>query len=116
MARSPLIGAGGVGKAIAFALASSASPACASSTASRPGPSASGAPRGRAAPRWRNVEDALDGAGGVVNGTPIGMLPNRGSPVPANLLHENMWVADAVYSPLITPLLAAATGQGRARS
>jgi shikimate dehydrogenase len=28
------------------------------------------------------------------------------------LLHEALWVADAVYSPLITPLLAAAQAKG----
>jgi shikimate dehydrogenase len=33
------------------------------------------------------------------------MLPGRGTPVPAALLHDGLWVADAVYSPLWTPLL-----------
>ena len=28
------------------------------------------------------------------------------------LLHENLWVADAVYSPLYTPLLLAAKAKG----
>ncbi len=28
------------------------------------------------------------------------------------MLHEKLWVADAVYSPLITPLLAAAQAKG----
>jgi len=54
----------------------------------------------------------LDGAVGLVNATPIGMLPDRGSPVPAALLHGGLWVADAVYYPLITPLLAAAQAVG----
>jgi shikimate dehydrogenase len=55
-----------------------------------------------------NIEEALRGATGLVNATPVGMLPNRETPVPAKLLHAGLWVADAVYSPLITPLLAAA--------
>ena len=55
---------------------------------------------------------ALIGAGGVINGTPIGMLPNRDSPVPAELLHAGLWVADAVYTPLWTPLLQAARARG----
>lgn len=36
------------------------------------------------------------------------MLPNREMPVPEPLLHPAMWVADAVYSPLWTPLLSVA--------
>ena len=48
----------------------------------------------------------------LVNGTPVGMLPNRGTPVPEALLHRGLWVADAVYSPLWTPLLTAAKAKG----
>ncbi|AMA60788.1 shikimate dehydrogenase [Bradyrhizobium sp. CCGE-LA001] len=105
-----VIGAGGVGKAIAFALASldvadirifDSEPARAEKLA------ALLAPRGGARV-VASVEEALDGATGLVNGTPVGMLPNRDTPVPAGLLRANLWVADAVYSPLITPLLAAA--------
>jgi shikimate dehydrogenase len=59
-----------------------------------------------------DVAQALKGAGGVINGTPIGMLPNRDSPVPAALLHRDMFVADAVYTPLWTPLLQAARAVG----
>jgi shikimate dehydrogenase len=59
-----------------------------------------------------SVADAMRGAVGVVNGTPIGMLPNRDSPVPDQLLHADLWVADAVYSPLWTPLLNAAKATG----
>jgi shikimate dehydrogenase len=54
------------------------------------------------------VEDALRGAVGLVNATPVGMLPSRDTPVPDALLHDGLWVADAVYTPLWTPLLAAA--------
>jgi shikimate dehydrogenase len=59
-----------------------------------------------------DVEDAASGAAGLVNGTPIGMLPNTNTPVPDALLHGDMWVADAVYSPLWTPLLNAAKAKG----
>lgn len=58
------------------------------------------------------VAQALDGAGVLVNATPIGMLPNTDSPVPPGLLRENLWVADAVYTPLWTPLLRAACERG----
>jgi shikimate dehydrogenase len=102
-----LIGAGGVGKAIAFALAGlgigdirifDADAARAAQLADR-------LQGGVAA---RSVVAAVDGAAGLINATPIGMLPNREMPVPEPLLHRAMWVADAVYSPLWTPLLSAA--------
>jgi shikimate dehydrogenase len=48
----------------------------------------------------------------VINGTPIGMLPNRDNPVPPQLLRTDMFVADAVYTPLWTPLLTAARAVG----
>jgi shikimate dehydrogenase len=60
------------------------------------------------------VEDALRGVAGVVNGSPVGMLPSLGTPVPDTLLHAGLWVVDAVYSPLWTPLLTAARAKGAA--
>ncbi|MBR0823277.1 shikimate dehydrogenase [Bradyrhizobium liaoningense] len=109
-----VIGTGGVGKAIAFALASldvtdlrifDSEPARAEKLAAL-------LAKHGGARVVTSVENALDGATGLVNGTPVGMLPNRDTPVPASLLRENLWVADAVYSPLITPLLAAARAKG----
>jgi shikimate dehydrogenase len=109
-----LIGAGGVGRAIGFALAElgartlhlfDSDTAKANALAARLG--------SRMTVRvCHDVAEALAGAGGVINGTPIGMLPNRDSPVPASLLRENMFVADAVYTPLWTPLLQAARAAG----
>ncbi len=109
-----VIGAGGVGKAIAFALAElgvgeirlfdvdrAKAATLASSLNGHRGVTVAG-----------SVEDALSGAVGLVNATPIGMLPNRGSPVPEALLHDGLWVADAVYTPLWTPLLLAARSRG----
>jgi shikimate dehydrogenase len=109
-----VIGAGGVGKAIAFALASlgivelrifDADRAKAENLASLL--------RGRGnAIAVDRVEDAVRGAIGLVNATPVGMLPNRDIPVPEALLHRELWVADAVYFPLWTPLLSAAKAKG----
>ncbi len=59
-----------------------------------------------------SVEDALRGVAGVVNASPVGMLPSVDTPVPDTLLHAGLWVADAVYSPLWTPLLTAAKANG----
>ncbi|UWU92211.1 shikimate dehydrogenase [Bradyrhizobium sp. CB1015] len=108
-----VIGAGGVGKAIAFALKSQevadirifdSEPARAEKLVALLA--------SRGARVAVSVEDALDGATGLVNGTPVGMLPNRDTPVLVGLLRADLWVADAVYSPLITPLLAAARAKG----
>ncbi|MBR1179531.1 shikimate dehydrogenase [Bradyrhizobium sp. KB893862 SZCCT0404] len=109
-----VIGTGGVGKAIAFALASLkvADLRIFDSEPARAEKLAGLLAKHGGARVARSVEDALAGATGLVNGTPVGMLPNRDTPVPASLLRENLWVADAVYSPLITPLLAAAKAKG----
>ncbi|WP_426612060.1 shikimate dehydrogenase [Bradyrhizobium sp. McL0616] len=109
-----VIGTGGVGKAIAFALASLkvADIRIFDSEPARAEKLAALLAKHGSAKVAKSVEDALKGATGLVNGTPVGMLPNRGMPVPAALLHGQMWVADAVYSPLITPLLAAAQAKG----
>ena len=48
----------------------------------------------------------------MINGTPIGMLPDTGCAVPVSLLRPAMWVADVVYTPLWTPLLLAARERG----
>jgi len=109
-----LIGAGGVGRAIAFAMAELGARSL------RIVDTDTGKARalaGRLSDRMDTqvcdtVAQALDGAAGVVNGTPIGMLPNRDSPVPAELLHAGLFVADAVYTPLWTPLLQAARAKG----
>lgn len=109
-----VIGAGGVGKAIAFALAGlditdlrifDSDHAKAAQLAARLNGQAS-------VNVSHSVEDALRGVVGVVNASPVGMLPSVGTPVPETLLHAGLWVADAVYSPLWTPLLIAAKAQG----
>jgi shikimate dehydrogenase len=112
--RIALIGAGGVGKAIAVALSGaqageirifdreSAKARALAETLSPHGLARSCA----------NSEDALAGAHGLVNATAVGMLPNRDAPVSLTLLRRDLWVADAVYQPLWTPLLAAARDKG----
>lgn len=109
-----VIGTGGVGKAIAFALADlDVSDIRVFDTDIAKADQLVAQLQGRQAiRRTATVEDALTGAVGLVNGTPIGMLPNRETPVPDALLHAGLWVADAVYSPLWTPLLNAAKAKG----
>ena len=105
-----LIGAGGVGKAIAFALAGLGVTELRifDSEGAKAAQLAAQLDGHAKATVTHSVEDALRGVAGVVNGSPVGMLPSRGTPVPDALLHAGLWVADAVYSPLWTPLLTAA--------
>jgi shikimate dehydrogenase len=49
---------------------------------------------------------------GIVHCTPTGMVEHPGLPFPAELLHPGLWVADIVYRPLDTELLAAALQAG----
>ena len=51
-------------------------------------------------------------ASGLINATPVGMAAHPGTPVPPELLHPALWVADIVYRPLTTELLREAGMQG----
>src|SRR5258708_6512773 len=55
-----------------------------------------------------DVAAALDGATGLIQATPAGMVKMPGIPVPERLLRPEMWVSEIVYMPLETPLLKAA--------
>jgi len=109
-----LLGAGGVGKAIAFALSGLdiAELRIFDTDRARAERLAALLPGGQRIAIADSVEAALRDAVGMVNATPVGMLPNRASPVPEALLHRGLWVVDAVYSPLWTPLLIAARSKG----
>ncbi|MER6796694.1 shikimate dehydrogenase [Amycolatopsis mediterranei] len=110
-----LVGAGGAGAAVAHALLS-LGPGClivhdvdgdrgarlAEALERRFGP-------GRAA---TGDLTAIHRADGLVHATPTGMAAHPGSPVLAELLHPRLWVADIVYRPLETALLAAARARG----
>jgi shikimate dehydrogenase len=52
------------------------------------------------------------GSDGVVHCTPTVMADHPGIPFDATLLHPGLWVADIVYRPLKTALLAAASAAG----
>jgi shikimate dehydrogenase len=106
-----VIGAGGVGKAIAFALSDLGVSEIRLFDTDRAKAAKLASSLGKVMPA-DGVADALRGAVGLVNATPIGMLPSRASPVPEMLLHDGLFVADAVYTPLWTPLLLAAQARG----
>ena len=55
---------------------------------------------------------ALSEATGVVNATPVGMRGHPGNPVPMKALAARHWVADVIYTPLETELVRAARAKG----
>jgi shikimate dehydrogenase len=63
---------------------------------------------------WPPHEAVLSGADIVVNATPIGMGGDPATPIPTRWLHAGQVVADLIYHPLETPLLAAARAAGAA--
>jgi shikimate dehydrogenase len=111
-----VLGAGGAGRAVAFALADAG---------------ASVSIGNRTVERARDLAESVGGTGSeevtghgleavperlsdadlLVNATSVGMEDDR-SPVPADALHGNLAVLDAVYSPLRTRLLRDAADAG----
>jgi shikimate dehydrogenase len=58
------------------------------------------------------LASALADAGGVVNATPVGMTGHPGTSVPDELLRPDLWVSDVVYFPLETELIRRARRLG----
>jgi shikimate dehydrogenase len=86
-------------------------------TARRPDPAASAAALAHApVVPWSERDAAVADADIVVNATPIGMGPvgegNDATPIAHAALRRDLVVADLVYHPLETPLLAAARATG----
>lgn len=59
-----------------------------------------------------DLASALADADGLVNTTPVGMAKLPGTPLPVELLHASLWVAEIIYFPLETELLRAARRLG----
>ena len=55
---------------------------------------------------------SMSAVAGIVNATPIGMLGFPGNPVPMAALRPHHWVADIIYTPMETQLIAAARSKG----
>lgn len=112
-----LLGAGGAGTAVAHALADLGVRRL---LVVDPDAARAGALAGTLAGRSMSVDvvpredvvTALARSSGLVNASPMGMAAHPGSPVPTDLLHPSLWVADIVYRPLETALLASARGRG----
>ena len=112
-----LIGAGGVGKAVAFGLVGLGATAirCVDLDADK----ATGLARSLDAlgsdttvEVFTNVADAANGADGIINCTPLGMGGIGGTPLAAALMQGASWAFDAVYTPVETRFLQDAKRMG----
>jgi shikimate dehydrogenase len=63
---------------------------------------------------WRDAAAAADGVATVVNTTSLGMEDDDAPPIRLDAAHAQALVTDLVYTPLVTPLLAAAAARGLA--
>jgi shikimate dehydrogenase len=112
-----LVGAGGAGSAVAFALMDLGLKTLIvhdmdDARAAKLAVDVSkhfGAGRGRVSTR---LSDDVAAADGVANATPIGMSGFPGNPVPVEALRSGPWVADVIYSPIETELIQAARAKG----
>jgi shikimate dehydrogenase len=112
-----LVGAGGAGRAVAFALMDLGIATVGVHDANTDQAAALvadltlhyGAPRCRLV---TSLPDAISEAAGVVNATPVGMQGIPGNPVPVAALDERHWVADVIYTPIETELIKAARAKG----
>src|ERR1700761_4867063 len=59
-----------------------------------------------------SLSASLPAANGLIHATPTGMAKLPGLPLPVELLHRDLWVADIVYFPIRTALLQAAEAIG----
>ena len=105
-----MAGAGGVGKAIAFALALLGCPRLRlydpqEDRATALARSLGDADTGMAVEVCGGIGEAADGADGLVNCTPLGMAGQPGTAVPADLMDNAAWAFDAVYTPVETEFL-----------
>lgn len=112
-----LIGTGGVGKAVAFGLIGLGAQAihCVDLD---PAKAASLADTLVALGSQTRIEvfgdavAAVDGADGIINCTPLGMVGIGGSPLPDDAMQGAAWVFDAVYTPVDTQFLQDAQRAG----
>ena len=110
-AQAVVVGAGGAGRAIAFGLADAgATVEIANRTVSTADALAGEVP-GATAHGLDVLESVLTEATLLVNATSVGMDEDE-TPVPAEALHGDLTVMDAVYSPLETRLLREAAASG----
>ncbi len=112
-----LVGAGGAGRAVAFALMDlgAAHVAVYDVDIGRATATVADLMTHFGTGRCSYVEDlseAIAKASAVINATPIGMTGKSGMPVPARSLRAHHIVADVIYSPMETDLIITARSKG----
>lgn len=112
-----LVGAGGVGRAVAFALMDLgvARLIIHDRDSARTNALCANIARDYGVARCRVSSDLaqeIAAAQGVVNATQVGMRGFPGNPVPAYALKASHWAADVVYTPIETEFIKAAAAQG----
>jgi shikimate dehydrogenase len=114
-----MLGAGGVGKAVAFGLLALGLDHLTLVERDLPKAAALAAALRAASPALEvrvtgDVAEAAAGAAGLVNCTPVGMVGHDGTPVPRPLMKGAAWAFDAVYTPADTRFLNDAAAEGLA--
>lgn len=114
-----MIGAGGVGKAVAFGLVALGASELRIAERDLAKAEALGAAVRAAAPQMtvtatESAAEAAAGADGLINCTPVGMVGYEGTPLPRAAMAGARWVFDAVYTPLETQFLKDAAAEGLA--
>jgi shikimate dehydrogenase len=115
LGRVVLVGAGGAGAAAAYALLDLGTEHLAVVDADPDRAARLAADLDPDRVRGGSLDDLpalLARAHGVVHATPVGMAAHPGQAVPSELLRPDLWVAEIVFRPLHTALLAAAVEAG----
>ena len=112
-----LVGAGGAGRAVAFALMDLGVAVLIihDRDSARANALATDLAMSYGASRCRTADDLerdLAAADGVVNATPVGMRGFPGNPVPTGALKCSLWAADVIYTPIATEFIKAAAAKG----
>lgn len=112
-----LVGAGGAGAAVGFAMLKLGTHSLTIHDTDGARATALVARLGELFPDRRvqqcdSLAASIASANGLVHATPTGMRKYPGLPVPPECLRPPLWVAEIVYVPLVTELLAVARRQG----
>jgi shikimate dehydrogenase len=112
-----MIGAGGVGKAVAYGLAAMGVTEIRLAERDLPKAEALAEALRRAKPGLRvitgsDAEELAKGADGLINCTPVGMVGHDGTPLSAKAMQGATWAFDAVYTPVDTQFLTDAASKG----
>ncbi|MCA0921183.1 shikimate dehydrogenase family protein [Pseudooceanicola nanhaiensis] len=112
-----MIGTGGVGRAVAFGLLGLGAPALRLVDRDLPKAEAlaeelRATGKGAEITVHSDAAEAAEGAQGLINCTPVGMVGYEGTPLPAPAMAGAEWVFDAVYTPTDTQFLQDAEAAG----